>query len=123
MTHPGGIARILYYPPSNDPRPLSQEEDSEIGIGAHSDYECFTLLLQSNSPGLEILSPDGHWISAEPVEGGIVVNVADFLSECCYSSHQNQLKSRINSDYITNSALDKWSLQKHCASRRQQDAQ
>ena len=40
---------------------------------------CFTLLLQDSNPGLEILSPDGQWISANPVEGGIVVNVADFL--------------------------------------------
>jgi len=80
MTHPGGIARLIRYPPSTNPKPLSDlNEDEEIGLGAHTDYECFTLLLQDSNPGLEILSPDGHWISAEPVNGGIVVNVADFL--------------------------------------------
>jgi isopenicillin N synthase-like dioxygenase len=79
-THPGGIARLIRYPPSSNPKPLSElNDDEEIGLGAHTDYECFTLLLQDNNPGLEILSPDGHWISASPVEGGIVVNVADFL--------------------------------------------
>ncbi|KAG0653041.1 Nicotinate catabolism cluster hxnY [Hyphodiscus hymeniophilus] len=79
-THPGGIARLLRYPPSTNPKPLSAlNKDEELGLGAHSDYECFTLLLQDSTPGLEILSPDGHWISAVPVEGGIVVNVADFL--------------------------------------------
>jgi isopenicillin N synthase-like dioxygenase len=80
MTHPGGIARLIRYPPSTNPKPLSAlNPDEEIGLGAHTDYECFTLLLQDMNPGLEILSPDGHWISAEPVSGGIVVNVADFL--------------------------------------------
>ena len=80
MTHPGGIARLIRYPPSTNPKPLSAlSDDEEIGLGAHTDYECFTLLLQDENPGLEILSPDGHWISAEPVQGGIVVNVADFL--------------------------------------------
>ena len=61
MTHPGGIARLIRYPPSTNPKPLSaQNEDEEIGLGAHTDYECFTLLLQDSNPGLEILSPDGH---------------------------------------------------------------
>lgn len=79
-THPGGIARLIKYRPSSNPTPLARlREEEEIGLGAHTDYECFTLLLQDCNPGLEILSPDGHWISADPVPGGIVVNVADFL--------------------------------------------
>lgn len=80
MKHPGGIARLLYYPPSKDPRPLDPEhEDKEIGLGAHSDYECFTILLSSSVSGLEILSPDNVWVPAPAVEGGFVINVADFL--------------------------------------------
>jgi isopenicillin N synthase-like dioxygenase len=79
MTHPGGIARLIKYRASTSPKPLSEtSEDEELGLGAHTDYECFTLLLQDSNPGLEILSPDGHWISAAPAQGGIVVNVADF---------------------------------------------
>src|SRR4051794_5026194 len=79
-THPGGIARLIKYKPSLDPKPLSEvDQDKEVGLGAHTDYECFTLLLQSSTPGLEVLSPDGRWVSAAPLQGGIVVNVADFL--------------------------------------------
>jgi len=78
LTHPGGIARLIYYPPSKDPQPLGSL-DKEVGLGAHSDYECFTLLLSSTVTGLEILSPDGVWTATDMVEGGFVVNVADFL--------------------------------------------
>lgn len=69
-THPGGIARLLYYPPSTNPEPLDPlRKDKEIGLGAHSDYECFTLLLCSSAAGLEILSPDNTWVAAPAVEG------------------------------------------------------
>lgn len=79
-THPGGIARLIKYRPNANPKPLSAlNKDEELGLGAHTDYECFTMLLQDSNPGLEILSPDGQWVSANPVPGGIVVNVADFL--------------------------------------------
>lgn len=80
-THPGGIARLLYYPPTKSslkPSPsLSSEE--QVGLGAHSDYECFTLLLSSSVPGLEILKPSGHWHIATPPPDAFIVNVADFL--------------------------------------------
>ncbi|KZM26758.1 iron ion binding [Ascochyta rabiei] len=80
-THPGGIARLLYYPPPRSPllscSPASSEE--QIGLGAHSDYECFTLLLPSSVPGLEILKPSGHWHIASPPPDSLILNVADFL--------------------------------------------
>lgn len=97
ITHPGGIARLIRYPPSSNPKPLSEvSEDEEIGLGAHSDYECFTLLLQDSNPGLEILSPDGHWISAQPVEGGIVVNVADFLMRWTNDQYKSTVHRVVN---------------------------
>ncbi|KAK4507851.1 hypothetical protein PRZ48_001586 [Zasmidium cellare] len=79
-THPGGIARLLYYPPSKDPQPLDpNNKDKEIGLGAHSDYECFTILLCSTASGLEILSPENVWVPAPAVENSFIINVADFL--------------------------------------------
>lgn len=79
--HPGGIARLLYYPPSKSPVPSTSRSLSEeqIGLGAHSDYECFTLLLSSAVPGLEILKPSGQWHIASPPLDCFIVNVADFL--------------------------------------------
>ncbi|KAJ4352919.1 hypothetical protein N0V95_003829 [Ascochyta clinopodiicola] len=80
-THPGGIARLLYYPPPKSPLPphSSASSEEQIGLGAHSDYECFTLLLPSSVPGLEILKPSGHWHIASPPPDSLIVNVADFL--------------------------------------------
>jgi isopenicillin N synthase-like dioxygenase len=77
-THPGGIARLIYYPPPKSSLPGSSS-DKEIGLGAHSDYECFTLLLTSSTPGLEILKPSGSWHIASYVPEAFIVNVADFL--------------------------------------------
>ncbi|KAK7510322.1 hypothetical protein IWZ03DRAFT_388257 [Phyllosticta citriasiana] len=76
MTHPGGIARLLYYPPG---KPEQEQSKQDIGLGAHSDYECFTILLPSGTPGLEVLSPAGQWTPVERVDGGLIVNIADFL--------------------------------------------
>ena len=79
-SHPGGIARLLFYPQPQDPQPLDNtQKDKEIGLDAHSDYECFTILLCSSASGLEILSPDNVWVPAPAVEGSFIINVADFL--------------------------------------------
>ncbi|KAK0917268.1 hypothetical protein LTR57_012541 [Friedmanniomyces endolithicus] len=72
--------RLLYYPAPSNPQPLDpKQKDKQIGLGAHSDYECFTILLCSTAPGLEILSPDDQWIPAPAVKGSFIINVADFL--------------------------------------------
>tara|TARA_R110002003_G_scaffold534_23_gene20390 strand:- start:28612 stop:29190 length:579 start_codon:yes stop_codon:yes gene_type:complete len=80
-THPGGIARLLYYPPPKHAQPTATPASKEdhIGLGAHSDYECFTLLLTSSTPGLEILKPSGKWHIADRIPDTFIVNVGDFL--------------------------------------------
>ncbi|CAO2647351.1 Nn.00g082730.m01.CDS01 [Neocucurbitaria sp. VM-36] len=78
-THPGGIARLLYYPAPKNPQPVGPSSQEQIGLGAHSDYECFTLLLASSTPGLEILKPSGRWHVASYIPDSFIVNVADFL--------------------------------------------
>jgi isopenicillin N synthase-like dioxygenase len=88
-THPGGIGRLLYYPPQPSAVELSDTEremDGKLGLGAHTDYECFTLLLNSPAPGLEILFPPSTLTGGKPIwrpcpirPGTLTVNVADFL--------------------------------------------
>jgi isopenicillin N synthase-like dioxygenase len=86
-THPGGIGRLLYYPAQ--PAVAASETattEGKLGLGAHTDYECFTLLLADENPGLEILFPPSPLTDDKPLwrqcpvrSGTLTVNVADFL--------------------------------------------
>lgn len=66
----GAMSRLKFikYPPA---APGSQ------GVGPHKDiFGFFTFLAQDNVGGLQVLNKSGEWIDATPVEGSIVVNVA-----------------------------------------------
>lgn len=68
---PPSQLRLLHYPTQTAVEDIS-------GIGAHTDYECFTLLLTS-TPGLEVMNQAGQWIDAPPVPGVLVVNIGDMM--------------------------------------------
>lgn len=69
---PPSQLRLIHYPFDPDAGPDQQ------GIGAHTDYECFTIL-HGTAPGLEVLNGDGAWIDAPPLPGAFVVNIGDML--------------------------------------------
>jgi isopenicillin N synthase-like dioxygenase len=71
LTRPPSQLRLIHYP--YDPHARDQE-----GIGAHTDYEFFTIL-QSTAPGLEVRNGAGEWIDAPPIAGAFVVNIGDML--------------------------------------------
>lgn len=71
VTKPPSQLRMIHYP-------FNPDAVDEVGIGAHTDYECFTILL-STSPGLEVMNQGGKWIDAPPVEDGFVVNIGDMM--------------------------------------------
>ena len=48
------------------------------GVGAHTDYECFTILWQ-DAPGLQVQNRSGDWIEALPIPGTFVVNIGDMM--------------------------------------------
>ena len=63
ITLPAAIARLLYYPPQT-----GTVDMKAIGIGAHSDYELFTILAQQDDiSALQVKNRDGEWIHAEPI--------------------------------------------------------
>lgn len=68
---PPSKLRLIHYPFDGD------AQDAP-GIGAHTDYECFTILL-ADRPGLEVMNDLGEWIDAPPMEGAFVVNIGDML--------------------------------------------
>ncbi len=51
----------------------------DVGLGSHTDLQCFTLLWQDMIGGLLVLNRAGEWIKATPIPGTIVVNIGDFL--------------------------------------------
>jgi isopenicillin N synthase-like dioxygenase len=63
--------RLIHYP-------TAPATTDAIGIGAHTDFEVFTLL-RPTKPGLEVLNGAGQWIDAPPMDGAFVVNIADML--------------------------------------------
>lgn len=84
---PAAGMRLTHYPPQQV-RILTTVAGSlclqrqaspsdQLGIGAHTDFECFTFVTQDEHAGLEVLSKSGYWIKAKPIPGSIVVNIAD----------------------------------------------
>jgi isopenicillin N synthase-like dioxygenase len=71
-TFPPSQLRLIHYPFDADAPP------DQAGIGAHTDYEFFTIL-QGTAPGLEVLNGRGEWIDAPPVAGAFVINIGDML--------------------------------------------
>lgn len=58
--------------------PPCPEPDLTLGLPPHSDYGFLTLLLQDEVQGLQIQFQE-RWVTVEPIENGLVVNVGDHL--------------------------------------------
>ncbi|KXL49966.1 MAG: hypothetical protein FE78DRAFT_85589 [Acidomyces sp. 'richmondensis'] len=71
VKRPEAGMRFVHYP-KQQASPADQN-----GIGAHTDFQCFTLVTQDDCGGLEVLNKQGHWIKASPVPSSFVVNMAD----------------------------------------------
>lgn len=71
VSRPPSKLRLIHYP--FDPRRVDAP-----GIGAHTDYECFTIL-HADQPGLEVMNDQGQWVDAPPHPGAFVVNIGDML--------------------------------------------
>ena len=83
---------LIHYPPASLLSQGGREAGcnaagagpDQMGIGAHTDFECFTLLAQEHdgASGLEVLDPaSGVWQSVpSPGSGAFVLNVGDMLA-------------------------------------------
>jgi isopenicillin N synthase-like dioxygenase len=63
--------RLVHYP-------YNPDAEDRLGIGAHTDYECFTLL-KPTAPGLEVMNGAGEWVDVPPIPATFVVNIGDML--------------------------------------------
>ncbi|EIN12486.1 Clavaminate synthase-like protein [Punctularia strigosozonata HHB-11173 SS5] len=91
-TKPAAIMRLLYYPPQT-----GVVDDRVIGIGAHTDYECFTILWQDPSvQALQVLNADGKWIDAVPIPGTVVLNIGDQLARWTNDVFKSTMHRAVN---------------------------
>ncbi len=68
---PTANLRLLHYPATADGA-------GGLGIGSHTDSECFTMLHQTK-PGLQVMDVGDRWIDVPPRPDLFVVNVGDTL--------------------------------------------
>lgn len=83
--------RVLSYPSQDGPI-----DESQIGIGPHSDYECFTMLCTDETPALQVLNSAGEWIQAPPLPGCFIVNVGDLMARWTNNYFASTLHRAIN---------------------------
>ena len=68
-------ASLVYYP--DQPKEMGE---MQFGVSEHTDFGLLTILCQDSVGGLQIKGLDGQWFHAPPIEGTLIVNVADLLS-------------------------------------------
>jgi isopenicillin N synthase-like dioxygenase len=71
MKHPTSQLRLIHYIPQS-------KRQRQVYMGAHTDYECFTLL-HTQQQGLQFLDKSNQWVDAPLIEGAFLVNIGDLL--------------------------------------------
>jgi isopenicillin N synthase-like dioxygenase len=73
MNKPISQLRLLHYV-----RPTATKDHNSVNMGAHTDYECLTLLHTRNE-GLQVMAQNDHWIDVPVDHGAYVVNIGDMM--------------------------------------------
>jgi isopenicillin N synthase-like dioxygenase len=90
--------RLLHYPPNDLPM-----DNTNLGIGAHSDFECFTILHQL-APGLQVMNAADEWVEAPPIEGSFIVNVGDLMEGWTNG------RFKATQHRVVNTGKERWSM-------------
>ncbi|KAH7032911.1 uncharacterized protein B0I36DRAFT_102300 [Microdochium trichocladiopsis] len=96
VTFPGADGVFNYYPPRTE----HEIEGGFVGLGSHTDLQLFTLLWQDTVGGLQVLSKEGQWIKAPPIEDTIVVNIGDFLMRLCNDMYKSTVHRVTNESAV-----------------------
>ncbi|MDQ4419318.1 isopenicillin N synthase family oxygenase [Sphingobium sp. DEHP117] len=71
LRHPPSQLRLMHYP-------HNASAEDRPGMGAHTDYECFTLLAVT-APGLQVINKRGEWIDVPLLDGTMIMNIGDMM--------------------------------------------
>jgi isopenicillin N synthase-like dioxygenase len=74
ITRPMAQLSLLHYPPQ--PLPI---DPKHLGLGAHTDFECFAILSQRTN-GLQVQNNQGQWIEVPPIPDSFVINIGDCMA-------------------------------------------
>ncbi|KAK3073217.1 hypothetical protein LTR53_005416 [Teratosphaeriaceae sp. CCFEE 6253] len=99
VKQPEAGMRIIHYPEQD------ASATDQNGIGAHTDFECFTVVTLDGNEGLEVLSKGGYWVKAKIVPDAFVVNVAD-----CFMRQTNDFFVSTVHRVVNRSGRDRYSL-------------
>lgn len=88
---PISLLRLLHYPSQ---APLELER--AIGVRAHTDHECFTILCQDDVGGLQVRNHAGRWVEAPRIPGAFVVNIGDQLARWSNDRFASSLHRVVN---------------------------
>ena len=91
-SRPLSRASYVYYPAQ--PADLGA---SQFGVGPHTDFGVLTVLCQDSVGGLQVEDASGDWIQAPPIEGTLIVNVADLLSRWTDGAYKSTPHRVVNS--------------------------
>ena len=89
---PMSRASYVYYPAQP-----SEMGEAQFGVGPHTDFGVLTVLCQDAVGGLQVEDVKGDWIQAPPIEGTLIVNVADLLSRWTDGAYKSTPHRVVNS--------------------------
>lgn len=84
-------ASYVYYPKQSE-----SLGDKQFGVGPHTDFGVLTVLCQDDVGGLQVKDLAGDWVHAPPIEGTLIVNVADLLARWTDGAYKSTMHRVVN---------------------------
>jgi isopenicillin N synthase-like dioxygenase len=94
--HSAAMMRTLHYPPQPD-----APDNNILGIGAHTDFVCFTILWQQTGlEALQVLNSHEQWINVPPLPGTLVINLGDQFARWTNDTFKSTVHRATNKNII-----------------------